>query len=80
MSATELIMEKARGLTEPEALSVLDFIDRLKGRALKPTELMKLPREVRNLLVTDWFAGADEFYQKNPDLIIDDKEGPIGHD
>jgi hypothetical protein len=80
MSATELLVEKARSLSEPEAESVLGFIERLQGRKLKATELMKLPRELRRQIVKEWFIGAEEFYRDNPDLIVDDKEGPVGHD
>lgn len=80
MSATELLIERARRLTEPEAISVLDFIERLQGRELKPTELLKLPKDIRDKIVGEWFEGADDFYRKNPDLVVDDREGPIGHD
>jgi hypothetical protein len=80
MSATELLLEKAKDLSEPEAAAVLGFIDRLDGRRLKAKELLKLPRELRKEIIRDWFKGAEEFYAKNPDLIIDDIEEPIGHD
>jgi hypothetical protein len=80
MSATELLVEKAKGLSEPEAAAVLGFIDRLDGRRLRASELIKLPRELRHEIVKDWFKGAEEFYRDNPDVIIEDVEGPIGHD
>ena len=80
MSATELLLAKARSLSEPEAAAVLGFIDRLDGRRLRASEILKLPREIRREITRDWFKGAEDFYARNPDLIIDDTEGPIGHD
>jgi hypothetical protein len=80
MSATELLIEKAKDLSEPEAAAVLGFIDRMDGRRLKATELLNLPRQLRREILRDWFKGAEEFYRDNPEMIIDDIEGPIGHD
>ena len=80
MSATELLIEKARALSEPEAKSVLGFIDHLQRRRIKASELMKLPRSVRHQILREQFADAEALYRDNPDLIMEDTEGPMGHD
>lgn len=79
MSATE-ILEKVASATEPKTESVLEFVERLHGRRLKASELLKLPKPIRVQIVAEQFATAAQLYRDNPDLIVEDTEGPIDHD
>jgi hypothetical protein len=78
MTAAELTKSLETGSSKSE--SVLEYIERLHGRPLRPSELMKLPRPIRLQIMEEQFALAADIYQKNPDLIMEDTEGPMGHD
>jgi hypothetical protein len=80
MSATELIREKAKDLTETEARFLLRCIESLRGPSPKPTELAELPVEIRDQIIAEQFAKAEALYRDNPDLIMEDKEGPVDYE
>lgn len=78
MSATELIAEKSRTLTAPQAEVVLAFIDQVAIRpAPTATELRKLPREARKRILAEQMERAAELYRLNPDLIVEDFDPPL---
>ena len=78
MSATELIAEKSRTLTAPQAEVVLAYIDEItKHPGLSAVELMRLAPEVRDRVLAAQMAAAEAIYRENPDLIWDDAEAPM---
>jgi hypothetical protein len=79
MSATELLIEKAKNLSESDAAFVLRCIDALHGPSPKPTELLKMPRYVRDQIIAAQFSKAEALYRDNPDLIMEDCEGPMDY-
>jgi hypothetical protein len=81
MSAAEIITEKIKGLSESEAEVVLRCIEGLRGQSPLPSELMMMPPDVRNKIITAQFerAAAEGLYD-DPELIMDDREGPLEHD
>jgi len=80
MSATELIVEKARTLTEPQAEVVLAYIDEVTKRPVpSAVELMRLPPEVRDRVLAAQMAVAEKIYRENPDIIWDDAEPPMDY-
>ena len=80
MSATELLLEKAKGLSEPEAEIVLRCIDALHGPSPKPSELRKMPADVREQIISAQFAKAKNLYRDNPDLFIEDWDPPLDYE
>jgi hypothetical protein len=80
MSATELLAEKLKTVTNNEAEVLINCIDGLRGRAPRGRELLQMPREVRRRIFQEQIARAGDPYKQDPGLIIDDKEGPLGHD
>jgi hypothetical protein len=81
MSATELIAERSRGLTEWQAQVVLACLDEVVG-VTGPTakELLKLPAAVRNRLLAQQAARAETVYRGEPGMIADEHEPPVEHD
>ena len=80
MSATELIAEKSRTLTEPQAEAVLAYIEDItRHPAPTAAELMKLPPAVRARILAAQMALAERIYRENPELIWDDAEPPMDY-
>ena len=81
MSATELVAEKARLLTEAEAQSVLDYIVQIK-RPVAPTasELMQMPPAERDRILSAHAESAAKMYRENPDLIVEDVDPPLDYE
>ena len=78
MSAIELIAEKSRDLTEPQARSVLAFIEEV---AIQPapsaSALRRLPPETRQRILAEQMERAAEIYRQNPDLVVEDFDPPL---
>ncbi len=80
MSATELIAEKSRTLTAPQAEVVLAFIEDITRRpAPTATELMKLPPEIRERILAAQMGQAERIYRENPDIIWDVVDPPMDY-
>ena len=80
MSTTELIMQKAKSLTEAEAREVLAFLDQLRPtRAPRPSELLRMPPAERERILTAQAASAETLYRENPDLIVEDWDEPLDY-
>ena len=78
MSALDLIAEKSRTLTEPQAEAVLAYIEQLTGSTrLSARDLMRLPPEARDRLLAAQAAAVEKIYHENPELIWDDAELPM---
>lgn len=81
MSTTELVIEKAKTLTEEEAEAVLTYIARLpRGRRWTAQELLRLPLRERSRILEAQIAEAGEHYRKNPDLIMDVMDAPLDYE
>jgi hypothetical protein len=80
MSAAEMLLEKAKGLTESQAEVVMRCIDAVRGPSPKPSELMRMPREVREQIMASQFADAERIYRENPELIMEDTEAPLEYE
>jgi hypothetical protein len=72
MSATELVAEKVKGLTEKEAELILLCIDGIRGPSPSASELFLLPREVRQRIFA---AQVDKAVETG---LYDDPELRIG--
>ncbi|HEY9175468.1 MAG TPA: hypothetical protein VI136_24550 [Verrucomicrobiae bacterium] len=81
MSATELIAERSRGLTEWQAQAVLACMDEIIGVS-GPTakELLKLPAAIRSRLLAQQAARAETVYRGDPGIIAAEHEPPVEHD
>jgi hypothetical protein len=81
MSATELIAERSRRLTEAQAETVLACMDAL-DEAAAPTarDLMQLPPAIRRKILAQQAARAEKVYRGNPDLIAEECEPPLEHE
>jgi len=81
MSATELLAEKAKSLTEDEAQAVLNYMEHLpSSRRWTARELLLLPREQRDRILESQFAQAAELYRDNPDLVVDVVDPPLDYE
>jgi hypothetical protein len=81
MSATELIVERSRRLTEAQAEAVLEYMDQLTGASmLTAKDLMNLPPSVRRQVLAQQAARAGEIYRNQPDLVAEDNEPPLEHE
>ncbi len=79
MSTAELIYEKAKLLSEPEAQSVLSYVVQLKPATLTASELRRLPRTERARLLAAQAAGADSLYREQPHILNDCVDAPIDY-
>ena len=81
MSAVELVREKIQSLSETEAQSVLEYIQRLKPSAT-PTarELRRMPREERSRILAAQAAEAAPHYRQHPDFIVEDVDPPLDYE
>lgn len=81
MSTTDLVIEKAKTLTEEEAEAVLTYIARLpRGRCWTAQELMRLPLQERSRILEAQIDEAAEHYRNNPDLIMDVVDAPFDYE
>ena len=80
MSSAQLIVEKLKGLTDTQTDMVLKYIDTVQTRVPRGRELLQMPRELRRRLFREQIEKYGNPYKDDPNLIIDDKEGPVGHD
>ena len=81
MSATELIVEKAKNLTEDEAQAVLNYMEHLPGsRRWTARELLLLPRAQRDYILARQFAQAAELYRDNPELVVEVVDPPMDYE
>jgi hypothetical protein len=81
MSAAELVIEKAKLLSDDEAREVLAYIARLpRPRRWTATELMLLPWEERNRILEAQMTQAAELYRTNPDLIMEVVDPPLNYE
>ena len=81
MSATELVSEKIKSLSEPEALAVLDFLNQLppRTRAPKASELLCMPAAERERILAAQAASAERLYRENPEMIVEDWDEPLDY-
>lgn len=78
MTATELVVEKAKHLSEVDAELVLAYIDELAVLPrLSAFELTQLPPAQRRAILEKQAAKADAVYRSDPDLICEDADGPL---
>ena len=81
MSATELIVEKARQLSDDQAKEVLAHIARLTAqRRWTAAELMLLPLEERNQILEAQMASAAELYRTDPELNLELVDPPLDYE
>lgn len=81
MSATELVVEKARQLSEEQAKEVLAHIVRLTGpRRWTAQELMLLPLEERDRILEAQMTKAAELYRTDPDLNLELVDAPLDYE
>lgn len=81
MSATELVAEKVRTLSEEDAKTVLELINHItEGRAPTARELMRLPLAERNRILAAQAESAERLYRENPDLIVEDFDPPMDYE
>lgn len=81
MSTTELIVEKAKSLTEDEAQAVLQYMEHLpRAHRWTAQELLLLPREQRDRILEKQFAQAAELYRNNPELVMDVVDPPLDYE
>jgi hypothetical protein len=79
MSTAELIYEKAKLLSEPEAQSVLSYVVKLKPATLTARELRRLPSAERARLLAAQSAGAETLYCEHPQILNDCVDAPIDY-
>jgi hypothetical protein len=77
MSATELIAERSRHLTESQAEAVLAYMDVLAKTAPSARDLLNLPPAVRRKILAQQAARAEKIYREDPDLVVEDREPPL---
>ena len=78
MSATELVVEKVKQLSEVEAESVLAYIAQIHPtRAPSPVELMRLPKSERRRILAAQAEKAEALYREHPEIIMEDTEAPL---
>ena len=79
MSTAELIYEKAKLLSEPEAQSVLSYVVKIKPAALTARELRRLPKTERARLLAAQAAGAETLYREQPHILNNCVDAPIDY-
>lgn len=79
MSTAELIYEKAKLFTEPEAQSVLSYVAKLKPASLTARELRRLPKAERIQLLAAQAADAESLYREQPQILNDCVDAPIDY-
>jgi len=81
MSATELIAERSRRLTEVQAETILACMDALaENPAPSARDLMNLPPNIRRKILSQQVVRAEKIYRDNPDLIAEENEPPLEHE
>lgn len=81
MSATELIADKARQLSEEQAKEVLAHIARLTmHRRWTARELMLLPLEERDRILETQTAKAADLYRTDPELNLELVDPPLDYE
>ena len=70
MSTAELIYEKAKLLSEPEAQSVLKYVVTFKPSALTARELRRLPKPERSRLLAAQATDAETLYREQPQILV----------
>ena len=74
-------MQKAKSLTEAEALEVLVYIARLPRQCRwTAQELMLLPLEERNRILEAQMTQAAELYRNDPDLVMEIVDEPLDYE
>ena len=79
MSTAELIYEKAKLLSEPEAQSVLNYVVKIKPSPLTARELRRLPKTERSRLLAAQSADAETLYREQPQILNDCVDAPIDY-
>ena len=79
MSTAELIYEKAKLLSEPEAQSVLNYVVKIKPSTLTARELRRLPKTERSRLLAAQSADAETLYREQPQILNDCVDAPIDY-
>ena len=78
MTATELVLEKAKNLSESQAELVLAYIDELAAFPYPSArDLMQLPPMHRRAILQAQATKAEAIYRGDPALICEDAEGPL---
>jgi len=81
MSATDIVIEKAKDLTDEEAKAVLTCIAHFpRPRRWTARELLLLPLAERSRILEAQATEATEHYRNNPDLIVEDVDPPFDYE
>jgi hypothetical protein len=81
MSATELIAERSRRLTETQAETILACMDALaESPAPTARDLMNLPPAIRRKILAQQAGRAEKIYRGSPGLIAEEHEPPLEHE
>ena len=81
MSATELIAERSRRLTEVQAETILACMDALaENPAPTARDLMNLPPAIRRKILAQQVVRAEKVYRDNPDIIAEECDPPLEHE
>jgi hypothetical protein len=78
MNSSELVVERARKLSEHQAELVLAYIDELVASPhLSASDLLRLPPAQRRAILHAQAEKAETVYRNDSTLICEDAEGPL---
>lgn len=78
MNSSELLVERARKLSEHQAELVLAYMDELVASShLSPSDLLRLGPAQRRAILQAQAEKAEAVYRSDSTLICEDAEGPL---